>query len=484
MSITAIEICDFRAFPGPATFTINVGGRNLLMHGENGSGKSSLFRAVLELLNLDPRAKPFTDYRNIFSDPDLAAGHVTLRFKDGTSAVWPIHGERPLKDPRIGALAIRTAGIDYQAMLQTNFVHSGDKVNLFNIAVEVLLKHCQVVTSGGRTTTIGRLWQNVQNSKPRTHHAGNLRRADASVSEFNHGLAQILAALTSNVQSLLADFPGCAFEVKFDFPGVVYDRRKRVYAQTDLNLELLHKGAKIARHHHFLNEARLSAVALAIYFGSLLTTIPAAPPGAADDLRLLLLDDVVIGLDMANREPVLHILEQRFNNWQVLLLTHDTIWFEFIRRRERETHNWHLGELLRGTSPEGLDVPVYTDEGEGSDHLISRAKRYLGSGDKRAAAAYARMAFESRLKHYCEKRGVAVRYSTDPDKMKSEWFLTAIKEKAVAEGKTAHYQRIFQDIEAYRGTVLNPLVHPDPVALTREDVEGAIKAVEALAGLK
>lgn len=68
--------------------------------------------------------------------------------------------------------------------------------------------------------------------------------------------------------------------------------------------------------------------------------------------------------------------------------------------------------------------------------------------------------------------------------MKSEWFLTAIKQKAAAEGKMADYQKIFQDIEAYRGTVLNPLSHPDPVAVTREDVEGAIKAVEALSALK
>lgn len=372
MSITAIEICNFRAFPGPATFKINVGGRNLLMHGENGSGKSSLFRAVLELLNLDPRAKPFTDYRNVFSDPDQAAGHVALHFQDGTSAVWSIAGNRPVNDPRIGALAIRTAGIDYEAMLRTNFVHSGDKVNLFNMAVRVLLNHCQVPTTGGRTTTIGRLWRRVVDTKPRTHHAGNLRRAEESVAEFNQALALILPVLADKVQSLLRLFEGCAFEVKFDFPGVIYDRRMRLYARAELNLELLLRGATIVRHHHFLNEARLSAVALAIYFGSLLTTIPAAPPGAADDLRLLVLDDVVIGLDMANRKPVLRILEECFNDWQVLLLTHDTVWFEFIRRRERETQNWHLGELLRGTSAEGLDVPVYTDEGEGWDGLIGK----------------------------------------------------------------------------------------------------------------
>lgn len=36
-----------------------------------------------------------------------------------------------------------------------------------------------------------------------------------------------------------------------------------------------------------------------------------------------MLDDVLIGLDMSDRMPVLDILRQRFADWRIILLTHD-----------------------------------------------------------------------------------------------------------------------------------------------------------------
>lgn len=48
-TITQIEIDGFKAFP--ANFTLNLGtGKNLLLYGENGSGKSSLYYALHALL--------------------------------------------------------------------------------------------------------------------------------------------------------------------------------------------------------------------------------------------------------------------------------------------------------------------------------------------------------------------------------------------------------------------------------------------------
>jgi len=54
MRIAKIEIKDFRAFPGPGTYIFDLDdGKNLLIYGENGSGKSSLFYALLEFFNLN-----------------------------------------------------------------------------------------------------------------------------------------------------------------------------------------------------------------------------------------------------------------------------------------------------------------------------------------------------------------------------------------------------------------------------------------------
>ena len=47
-SISKISIDGFKAFPD--SFTLELGGKNLLMYGENGSGKSSIYYALHALL--------------------------------------------------------------------------------------------------------------------------------------------------------------------------------------------------------------------------------------------------------------------------------------------------------------------------------------------------------------------------------------------------------------------------------------------------
>ena len=86
MRIAKIEINDFRALPGPTPYSFDLqGGKNSLVFGENGSGKSSLFRALVELFNRSPKADSFGYQRNIFSSgPDKSSldGYVSVIFDD------------------------------------------------------------------------------------------------------------------------------------------------------------------------------------------------------------------------------------------------------------------------------------------------------------------------------------------------------------------------------------------------------------------
>ena len=46
MKITKIEIKNFKAFRGPDVIDLGEKGQNLLLYGENGSGKTSLYEAL------------------------------------------------------------------------------------------------------------------------------------------------------------------------------------------------------------------------------------------------------------------------------------------------------------------------------------------------------------------------------------------------------------------------------------------------------
>ena len=81
--------------------------------------------------------------------------------------------------------------------------------------------------------------------------------------------------------------------------------------------EISFRSLAIPAPQTFLNEARLSARARHLF---------RRPPGRAatlqaDTPRLMVLDNVLIGLDQSNRLPVLQALDKHFPDWQIVLLT-------------------------------------------------------------------------------------------------------------------------------------------------------------------
>ena len=67
MRITEIEIKNFKAFYGTYRIDLRKSGKNLLIYGENGSGKSSLYFALkLFLESGDNPSHRFENDQNIF----------------------------------------------------------------------------------------------------------------------------------------------------------------------------------------------------------------------------------------------------------------------------------------------------------------------------------------------------------------------------------------------------------------------------------
>jgi hypothetical protein len=486
MRIRQIDVCDFRAFLGPTKYHFNLGeANNLFIFGENGAGKSSLFHAIREFFNLDSKAKPFSEYKNIFSDAASSDGVVALHFDDGGTGEqvdWKITGDRPSKNPTVAGTAIRMACVDYRDLLRTNFVHDGDVVNLFDLTVNHLLRHYPVSAKGTSVKTVGGLWRRVLQSKPATRHRRLLDACKAAVEDFNQTFAPIIPALAAKAEELLADFPGGKFDLNLTFPKVTYDEVARMFSGRELRLEIGLNGRALISHHHFLNEARLSSIALAIYFAGLLISIPPTPPGAPRYPSVLVLDDVLIGLDMSNRIPVLDLLRKHFADWQIFLFTYDKVWHEIVRLQTQEDPSWCYHELYIGEAPGGFEIPVQRPENKGWDYFLARARSHLAANDERAAAVYARAAFESKLKNYCHKLRVPVQYDHDPRRLTADAFWQAAKQHALKlcatdAIKEAALQSMYHRVETYRKIVLNPLSHSAAAAITKAEIQGAIDEV-------
>ncbi|MBT0651545.1 AAA family ATPase [Geomobilimonas luticola] len=500
MKISKIELKDFRGFPAPEVFDL-AGGKNLLLYGENGSGKSSLYKALVEFLNLDPKAQPFHKHRNIFSagpDKSCIDGHVSLELSDGTLHVWHCLGSRPHGDRTLPQAtrerwvdtARRASLLEYRSLLQTNFNVADVREKLFELAVTTLLANVPIVGTGGRVRSLSQLWADFRGSKPKRRTRNQLRQLAAAEKEFNDGFSGILPDVQRAVTEILRYFTGAGLEIRLDVPTVHYDctphySRDWGFKNKFLDFEVELNGVQIPDWNTFLNEARLSALAISLYLAGAILSNPRPPASVATPTKLLVLDDVLIGLDLSNRLPVLRILEERFADYQVILLTHDHVWFEMAQLALMNPTQWTVYEMHRQKVKEGtfvFDAPVLKPQTEKlAEHFLLLAEEHLNvKHDLRTAALHARAAFEVKLKSYCSKRKIQVPYDLEGRHLNTDHFLLGIERRLLWDGKMPKSLFTLQRIKLFRSGVLNPLAHFHPVTLAPGEVDAAIQAVKKL----
>ena len=477
MRITDIEIKNFRAFPKTYKINLSKSGKNLLVYGENGSGKSSLYLALKYFLesgvdenNGSSKNTAFENHQNIFiQDP----GHIKLslradRWSKKDTYEWSqcITGET--NDELITEASKSKGFLDYKSLLKTHYLHpESEPVNLFNLLVKTLLSNT-VNPLTDRTLTAD--WNDIQPPFPRRSARNQIENLEKQIVNFNRELANRLADLRPKVDEILNRF-GYDVVLNLDFQGIVYNRDKKALDNQEILLKVEFFDTEIPSHHIFLNEAKLSAIAIAIYLSSILIQ-----PDST--LKILALDDVLIGLDMSNRIPVLNILDEYFSDYQIFLTTYDKTWYEIVKQRTDEK-NWKYAEFYFSQTDE-YEVPVYMEDRA----YLEKAREYLDSKDYKACAIYVRTAFEALIEGFCESKHLLVKYYRNPNKRDSEHFWNAIKienEKRIEKQNPALLnQGLIKEIELYRTRILNPLSHANITNIYRKELEDTIDAVEQL----
>ena len=111
------------------------------------------------------------------------------------------------------------------------------------------------------------------------------------------------------------------------------------------------------------------------------------------------LDDVFIGLDSANRRPILNIIDKEFPDYQIFISTYDKSWFSLAKEVLNNSGCWKFIELYEGVIEVGSNKIVRPIIVEGRSY-IDKAKTYMFdqlNPDYPAAANYMRKAFEELL---------------------------------------------------------------------------------------
>jgi energy-coupling factor transporter ATP-binding protein EcfA2 len=521
MRITRISLQNFRAFDEPFELDLD-GGKNLLLHGENGAGKSSLYFALKRFF--EERGDAIENHRNHFA-PATRAGYVRLRLKgiDSTGTphdrefYWDEQDGHPLtipKDPttvpispELRSLLVdgaRRAGfMDYRIMLRTNLLSAplsrssygprihdtiygaeskGLEAQLFDLVSLSILAGVRVPTAGGEST-IGALMRKVWENRPTSRYKRTLKSANAVANAFNQAFNALLPKLELKLSEFLNHFENHCLTIKLQPVSLFWDKPSLELKGADLIPVITFRGKPVRDHHLFLNEARLSALGTCLFLAGVLLSDNDYTNSAYP--RFLVLDDALIGLELQNRLPVLRILtSEAFKNYQIFLLTHDRVWFDLARGHLREKDGWLHRELL-ADEQSGKLIPRQKP----SQSDLQRAQTHLNNGDLMAAAVYTRAAFEWKLRNVCEDRGIDVKFKKENKEISADdlWQGIVNRQRKREELQKTKLgvpdflpNQMEKDVEAMRSTVLNQLSHSGAPGLVRDDLRDAWRTVESL----
>jgi hypothetical protein len=207
----------------------------------------------------------------------------------------------------------------------------------------------------------------------------------------------------------------------------------------------------------------LSALAISVYFavirklfGSLRT----------ECLKILVLDDLLISLDMSNRLKLLDILKSRFADFQIFFFTHDRELFELCRNKME----WESFELYLDDS-EDIHKPILK-KGHSS---LERAKVFYAKKDFESCALMLRMEFEKLLKSYLSPR-------EQLDRKCNELDLSSLISKAISKSK-GDAKRMLKNLNTDRKHILNPLCHASDRNAFSKEIKNVITEMEKLKDL-
>ena len=461
--ISKIELENSRAYYNRQTFSLEKG-ENLLLYGENGSGKTSLYKSLRDFIQSFYAPVAFTPNRY---KEEGELGEVVLSIGDYDEATQSmgnvvayrlasgVDNTQVADTAFMKSLALTRGFLNYRDLLKV-YLYDEKNPNLFKFFVEQLLAN-YIPVGQGRRVEIKEEWDSINKLLFKVHdrRTKNHRRGLLQLAEFEDMLRSVLDILFEEVNRYLAQyFDTFQLSIGYDLKPMtfLYHRRKREWEIVrDLRLKIELCNSPVDDYTEGLNEARLSAVAICLYLAML-----HFHPG--QDLRLMFLDDIFIGIDSANRWPIMEILDKEFRDFQIIIATYDRSWY-CMAQNYLLTHSadrWRFVNLFsfpQEINGRTLNLPVKVS----GTSSFERAKEYLHGGrkvDLPAAANYFRKTLEELLN---EKKLPKELFMSDDYTVIPGFKLT---QRAEAVGKL--FSRIEFDtshiyiVQSY----LHPLIHP------------------------
>ncbi|WPY97807.1 AAA family ATPase [Christiangramia sp. OXR-203] len=529
--IQSITLRNFKFFYGLETEQkqnkIDLNQNNLLLYGENGSGKSSIYWALYTFLQsclkTDVQIKKYFDptdsqnLRNRFSsDTDDSA--IILEIVDENGARTKEISNRKLEtnkttDTTVDKIIAGSDFINYKFLSKLYDFRNSEEIDLFDwLEREVLMfvdfEESYTDNQGNlSTSTLASDWWSficeAPNSLTPNKKNKNTAKRDSpeylalvntTLPKFIELLKTFLTKITIKTNQYLKEDFDESFKVDFGISSIKSNynnwigkgniSRPIIPLKVTFDHDSLESYKKeIGKPHTFLNEARLTAIALAIRLAMLEERLY-----DENSASLLVLDDLLLSLDMSHRDKVLDIILKKVDEYQIFILTHDRAFYSLCKRRIEnnaridDTFKWDFKEMYQDTTDKGIPCPFIPEK----KSYIDLAKKYLKEFDYPASANYIRKESERVLKYILpESRTVKIKESDDDEGS------VTLNLDGLINNFTKYFRDLggdlspFQKFKEHKDLLMNPLSHDNISSpIYKQEILSAIKIIESLNSLE
>ncbi len=499
--INTIALSNFKFFGKEEN--INIDGKHLLLYGENGSGKSSIFWGLYTLLEAsfkqsvetDKYFQPFGTNEeslvNIYATkrtcPITLKEHcdscIKIRSNNGIEYVLSLLDSTICGNTNAQESRKATDFINYQSIFKFQDFKNSEKPDLYEVFSYSVLQYITFPSfpiKGKTLTNAGAMWEEYKKGPgTTTNYKGNTIQVYknsleyANFKRFEQHFNKHFTTLIEFINSHASDYfkklgYNINFELKYTPPSHI--KKDKHYEWKPFCIDLIitsynNQVVQIKKPQSFLNEAKMSAIAVAIRLAIIDQRIGSAVP---DALKVLVLDDLMISLDMCNREKIIDLLLGEYTKkFQIIFLTHDRNLYNFIKERIDEKL-WVTKEMYIGEDETSRkESPIIID---GESEEIEKAKRYYAARDYVASGVFIRKAIEKLIVNllpqelYLKPDGKFVPlqtlwkklllfYSNNNIEIKPDTVLLFKNSKLLVLNPAAHFQRLATPV--YRNELIN-----------------------------
>jgi energy-coupling factor transporter ATP-binding protein EcfA2 len=483
--IKQIEIRNFKFFTDDVPpLALKDNSDHVLLYGENGSGKSTLNWALYTLLESANKTNS-ADIEKYFDERDpqnLLNIHTSTRATDAfvkvtldDGSLWQIAHGTPTINGNSDAKNSNLASdfINYRMLYRLLDFRNSQDIDLFTLFEAEVMDYLafgaavKIVPHLRPETIIGKVWKQIMDGPNKLTVPGSTTlqypTSGSIVSDLRNGIdkfriefGKLIDGLNEKANKILNDDLKIDLKFKLELVEVrafvinATEYQPPVY-QIDLKVEkVVGKTPPTTniKPHIFLNEARLTAIGLAIRLSILEKRLATAK------LKLLVLDDLLISLDMGNRMKVVEMLLKHYcNRYQVFILTHDRNFYEFVKFRieqDKYGEQWNFWEAYN--DQEGAyEKPVF----KLNQTNLARAEALFQEFDYPASGNYLRKAIEEFVDKWLPVwRKVDRDYKPIDLSKKLALGATFLQDSGISN-------TIIKDLDRYRKFILNASSHAD-----------------------